>query len=751
MFPIPDSPKKICEMVRSAVAYAEQDGETRIVETQVNEGFYRGIHWVRFDRDQGRMYRDRQLFNGVIRNYVRFCVDTSVATMTQQRFVPEVYSAVGTAATNRAAEVGTIVLGHAFRQNGGQAEVKRFIRNLAVRGNGFKRVELDDTGINTVVLDPIELEMAERRGLQIIANSVRDFDSGRKMALVRSPRIVERDVSPTCVGVQNGITRFSDATWFTVTSYQPLDKLRKMAAKMGSDPDKLRAASINDIRRPGEGGYYNTGYLQSSKWVSQMDNQESYMYGAESNLGKLGEFWAKMDDGTWYVLYCANDGFDLYLGYEGPFVQHPYVHFRMWDQPSLFWGMSHQADLLQPNTMINKMLTVKVNYFQRAVKNAWIVPRNSQIVGISDSLGDYMVSYDGAGGVQYIQVSHEILAALGAEIGETVSSMMQLARISEISRGVIPDRTSRETVAMALRNDASTLEEALVRIQESYCQVWEKELYLARTSAMFDLPTLLSQVGQGRAQGAMEFRDADMYGDTYLEAKPGAPRLATASEIAENARQLWAEGFFADGLDGPRKRYEEYRTSGVVSDTTPEVERFAVAEAGMENMLFREAEYNPGVIAVQNVQNPVMNAQNAGMVPPVVPMIIDARTGLPIFQTWQLHPIHMEEHMKLMQDPSVSLSVKQLVQLHIQTGHAAYMQQEEEAQKMAALALEAEQSKADAAGNRENIIVAGEVKAITDAQAAENAERTAGKRDEKKLPSTPRQGGINSGKARSAA
>jgi len=727
---IPNDPEKIAGFVRSRVAEAERDAETRIVKTSTHEGFYAGTSWVRYNSNNGTMFFDEQVFNGVKQNWVRYCIDTALATMTGREFRPEVFPVTRTPASNRGARAGNMILNQTFRQNGGMAGVKRFVKNLLVRGNNFKKAEVDLRGLNTVVMDPMELQEIEQRGVRILPGSVRDYDSGRKTALIQSPRIVEREVHPNCVGVPSGLTDFEEADWFTVTSYQSIEKVRDIAQRLGPNAEAVKSVDIVDIRRPNEGGYWRMPLWQAPTRQTKFDNQEAYTYSIDSGLSKLTEFWHRDSSGAWWVIYCANNNCDAYLGYEGPFAMHPYVHFGMWNVPSLFWCMSHQEDLIQPNTMLNKFLTLEVDWFERAVKNVWIVPRDSALVGVDDSFGDYMLSYSGQGaGIQYLQVSNDVMIQLGAKANRILQSMMELARISEVSRGIIPDRTSTETVAMALNQDSTTLEAAMSGIKQSYSMLWSKELHYLRSSGAFDLPTLIAQVGQQNALGVAEFRDTDLAGDFYMEAKAGPPRLETAREVMENAAVLWQHGLFADGFDAARQRFQDYVTTGEMPYESNEIKQSAEAEAQIENEKFNQEKYGAGLVMVTTVQNP----NPAPGEQPMQQVVVDTQTGLPLFQFWQDHAAHIAEHSRFIQDISTSPISRQLALIH-RLSHEQAVQQQQAFMQQQIMEQESQKSLADAAGNIQNTIVAAEV--------------DPGKGDAKKSPSTPRQGGINSGKAR---
>jgi len=745
----PSDPREIAPFIARCVSAWERDAEVRILQTEMHEGFNIGRHWIVFNPIRGSVERDPQLIEGYMPNYTRLCVNLAVATMTQQKFTPEAFPTIGGSAAQRSAKAGTTILGDIYRQNGGQAGVKRFCNNLMIRGNNFMRVEVDPNGLNTVVLDPIELDYyVKRTGQQPLM--VSDYDMNRKAAIIKTGRIVQREVHPSCVSVQPGVNNFNDAIMFCVTSYKPISEIRAIAEKYGADPEKVRRTTIRDIRRPGQGSYYPTSYLQGGVWQSITNSQEGYRFDQDAELGKLIEFWYKDGSGMWYVLYCCNDACDLYLGYEGGFVIHPYVHFKCWEQPSLLWGMSHQVDLVEPNRAIDKIRTLRVNSFERQLKNVWLFPRGSDIAGVDDSLGDYFVEYSGSGNVQYLQASSNVFQYLMAEEDRMLRSMMELAGISEVSRGNIPDRVSTESVALALKRDSTTLEELYVRIQESYCEVWRKELFFAKHSAIFDLPTIMSQIGPDQMVGAIEFRDTDIRGDLIVEAKAGPPRLETPREIAEDAQRLFATGFFAvgPGMDEARKKFELYKNGGSTVSTVPETERLAEQGALMENLLFKRYSYDKECLKFPTVEQP---DAMGNMIP--VEEVVDGRTGMPLFDDWQMHSIHVEQHMIVIQDPTTPPDVRWAMLKHIPQHYQAMdkqMQSDKQMQNSAVAENSVAQSMGPAMVTQQAAIADRENARIESLNDDDGDEGGSG-RDKKKAALTPAQGGVKSGEARRQA
>ena len=133
---------------------------SRSVLTALYEDNYNGYQWRRFNRLNGAIFNDNFILKGSILNILRYCLDKAVASMTQARFVPDVYTSGSSQADARAATTGRILAQQIFHENGGNSWAREEAHAAMLRGDGFIRPE-SAKGLDCLVMTPGQLTLYE--------------------------------------------------------------------------------------------------------------------------------------------------------------------------------------------------------------------------------------------------------------------------------------------------------------------------------------------------------------------------------------------------------------------------------------------------------------------------------------------------------------------------------------------------------------------------------------------------------------
>lgn len=737
---LPQSPDDIVVYVRDFLEANERPKEARTVLIQLCEDQYEGIQWMRFDSTNGQLVYDHSIRRGIVLNYIQYALGASVAAMVGDRYIPDTYSTGNSPEDYRASLVGRAALYEVFLRNGGFTRQQERGLTTRIRGDHFVRVEIEDGHPETLFFDsPEQLQRFIMETQKAPITAPEQTPVGQIAATFRVGHVVERDVNPANIVVPTGITDFKDAERFAEVFYLPLANARRLAERMGVNADAIMPVEVYDTRAVNIRGEYihrNFGgtYLDSG------DSQEGYRFTKETGLCQFCRYWEMDSTGQWAFVFTANEDFSTYLGGQGGLMSHNIVKYSGLKPPSKFWSIPEIKGVVQLQNALNKLETAELTYLRRAVKDAWVVPQGTKIVGLGGKEGPKLIQYNPLGShvPQFISAGSAQLSALNGKKQEIKSTMLQLMRISEQMQGRVADRVSTETMNMSRQWDLTTLQMMWQQFKDSDTLKWELSLAMMRQSPEFSVPRLAAYVGVGGEVAAMEFKSGDLRGTTRIRTKSGVPLSQTTAERRQEALTLMSAGFFNPMPEGEtvRRMVAQYVDHGSLTVWKPPQQEFTEAQAHEENKLVRTGMFD--VAEVQDI-NPV-DGQTI-----LVQRLLNARSQQFFFNPRQDHHGHIELHDHIAQDTRVDARIRQAIELHIQE-HQFFVDQQNAAALEEQLAISTEQSIADAAGT----ITAAQVNAEQSAADAEDGEGGKNNKGSKPKPkSTPRGGGIKSGKVRS--
>jgi len=149
---LPQDERQLLQVLQTLMREAEKNKLARTALTQLSENQYEGIQWYRFHRQFGYIFRDDEIMEGMILNYIRYCLDLAHASLTATVYSPEAYSLSNNPAQRRAEKVGSLILRDVFLRNGGFARQKRVAKTVLIRGDHCVKLEVDDRELDSLVL-----------------------------------------------------------------------------------------------------------------------------------------------------------------------------------------------------------------------------------------------------------------------------------------------------------------------------------------------------------------------------------------------------------------------------------------------------------------------------------------------------------------------------------------------------------------------------------------------------------------------
>lgn len=699
---LPNNERELINVVQQQLREAEKNKLARMAVTQLSENQYEGTQWYRFSRQFGYIYRDDEIMEGMILNYIRYCVDLAHSALTSTSYIPEAYSLTNTPSLNRSSKVGTVVLKDIFERNGGVARQKYIAKTFMIRGDHFVKLEIDDNLLDSLVLPQDQLQQfINLSGLQPI--TVEPASDTEYRAVFRLGHIVERDISSNHVVIPNGVEHFKDTPWFSVTHYMPLSQVQAFCEKMGADPEKVKPARIRDIRSLNMSQEFAT--VQSSyTYEVREDAVDGSTFTEKSNIAVMTEFWNKESDGTWTCLYFANINRDHYMGGEPGIIEHPYIHYGCWDRPGKFWSMPHTTDLIQIQRTINKLASVQLRHFIKSAKDIIFVPKGSRLVSIDAKEGTSIVEYSALTGhaPQFVSVGSSIMQQLTELLGMYEGKMLQLSRVSEAMQGDVPDRVSQGTMTMAYNQDRSTLGYLASKFEQAEREKWKKSLEIVRNSPNFNLPRLASMLGSDNRPLAMEWKNSDLSAHLMINAKPSSSSPETLAERTARSMELWGLGFFQPQMAEARALFNEYVDSGQTPAPDDDMQKYAEMQALEENQLIQTGQVQ--IVPIVQVTGPQQDKEMNK-----ISIMVSSVSGRPLVQPWQNHAAHLEVLDELIQNPSTPEQIRQLAVFH----QAEHQREMAAAQAQAAQSMYndlSQQSIANAAGPILNTTISANTK-----------------------------------------
>jgi hypothetical protein len=721
--------------------------ETRTMETACAEAMEIGWHWVRYDSPRRVLYTDSELLTGsIIDNKCGWASSIAVSAMAAHRFIPDVYTVGPTQADLRAQEVARASLRQIFHYNGGFTKQQNRIKAVHIRGDHFVKATVDRNALDMLVFEsPEHMQFFQNKyradhGKDLDVISVEKGFGSKLHVVARVGQIKEVDIQATQVLVENGVEEFCDAERFAVVYYCPVSKIQQIAERYGFDPELVKPVQSFDTRTFNVAGYT---YNFTLGLGTRTNDQTGYTVETNANVGKYCEFWQKLPNGTWSVAFLTGQNFEIYLGGESGFDGHNIVHFPGDKVLGQFWGRSGIADIINLNISIDKLLSHFLKSLRDGQKDYILTPKGANTkVEFSANPGPTLVTYNMMGGPPpvYVQVRSEYYQAVERTLLRMDSILNERARISEIIQGFGSDRVSTESMKILQGNATTPLMMKRQQIVEAYQRLWEAETMILRTDPAFDVTRLAANVGMGGDIAAVEFKQSDIRAGLRFFGRASLPQAQTVQELRQEAIDLMATPYFMPGPEGDetRRMVNEYVMSGGMNPVyKPEEQRAAEAQALEENELFRMAGVDPRLIMV--VDNPVVDPETKET-QGVNLIMVNQLTGDKIGQDWHIDPIHAEVHNKFIQDPSTSMQARMFALQHMESFHNPRMAEEEKASMENQIGMMARESVAESMGQITAAKVANEAK--SDEQNG-GGKPALGK-------STPRQGGVNSGRSRAA-
>ncbi|TXH15547.1 MAG: hypothetical protein E6R03_06965, partial [Hyphomicrobiaceae bacterium] len=127
---LPQDEKSLVAHIQMLLRESERNKIARTAVTQLSENQYEGIQWYRFHRQFGYIFRDNEIMEGMILNYIRYCVDLAHGVLTSTVYSPEAYSLTNSPSLNRSAKVGSLILKDVFHRNGSYARQKQIAKTV---------------------------------------------------------------------------------------------------------------------------------------------------------------------------------------------------------------------------------------------------------------------------------------------------------------------------------------------------------------------------------------------------------------------------------------------------------------------------------------------------------------------------------------------------------------------------------------------------------------------------------------------
>lgn len=728
---LPQDAKDIPGYIFNFVSTWDTAKSTQTAFNVINENMYSGVHWVFFDLADGVVKGDDQVImdGGAIRNYFKLVIDAVVSKLTREEWVPSAATSSGSPSRNRCANLTSAFVRDVKRRNGGAMRDKRRVLADILRADGFTRCEIDEDALDDLVCTPEQLNIITNQYGQSPLH-VQPLSEGKLLARFQMGHIKEVDVSSSCVVVPGGVLNFndpSDCRQFAVVEFLPIQTIRRLAEKLGSDPDKVSPVTSYDYRTIGL-SQMAVVTNNSYGYDKRPNSQRGYVLDGRGMTGKLCSYWEMDSQGYWTVSYSTNYALDNYIGTEGAFPTHPYVKRSTWVNPSSVWSNGHGDELIKSQRSINKMNATRDRHYQRMLKDVILRPQGSRLENITSSLGTTVADYDPVKGAPIRWTAdYGQLQYFERKIEGAIAEIFRLGKISPIAQGIIPPRTASETYESAIKQSLEDLQPLQTEFFAADNILRQKEVMLAKSSGLFDksrLGYLLLPTGDSYYD---EYSDYDLLPGTEFEYKPVPAGPQTPEDRYQQSKELLSMGLFAEGpeYDAIRRRYRAFVATGSIGSLEPEVEAYARLHAVKNMQLIKTNK-----VRVIQTEQPIDTPQ--GPSTEMIPVVVGP-SGEVLYQDWMVHSVMIENYSNFVQNPQTSEDQRQIALVLLS------MHQQAESADIAAAKKQqnidtSEQMQAEASGNVLTTIVSAQ-----------------SKQDSITGVKTPRQGGVESGRVRALA
>lgn len=718
-----NSDKDLIDLVREFIRITSFAKGDRNARAHIHERYYVGDSYLKFDRLGGNILIDNNVLRGIVVNLMAGNIDHVASVLTESHMYPEGRATTSDPQDIRSANYMTAILRDHARRNGSAARLKHIAHRAMLTGDEFVRVWYDPEQLGSLELSGEEMQAwTKMTGQEPLEQSQVGEDKFRAVFRVGGTR--EARVPGNLVFVDTGSEDWDSVTRFCVVDYMPVHKVRLMFPQ---NADKIRPEYIQNTSDAGEMPRWAGAFPQH--------NQQGYSsHSVENGLVTVYEYWEMSTGGGWdrAVVIGRENGIvvEKNLGLK----DNNYAHYPAL-RASGFWSKSFAEDQRQLQFSLNSMTTRKIRFFAETVKNTILMPKGSKIKGLTNDFNQ-IVEYDAFSGAkpEYRPMDASVLQVFESMIADIEAKMERVSQVSSVARGSTNTRFTGVAVQELREANSTPIFRVRENIKEAEARKWRLVALLAQQN--YTMPRLLKIGGDQSDLEVREFSRSDILAGTDVDVVD-----SDVGEVAKNRRldlslQIMSSGVFAPGMEDQLDRMMQFVETGRVESIRDELEVLGETQAAAEYKAIMDGHIDFGPLPMMRSEQP------GGVETQVPPLVYIGRSpfehmvpGNPIFHESQPHNAHIKQHILDANRSQTPPQVRNLILAHIQSTHAMALQQQQQQEQQAQLALMGEQALQEAKGNLATTL-ASAVMAQNENDAKEKA------------PSTPAQGGRNSGKTR---